>query len=93
MPLTVPVLRVLEACRGERTEGPLVLRPVSGKPIGRRDCYRMVLRIAKAAGIARHISPHSLRHAAITNALDAGGVNSCLTHLNRGDASPAPRLT
>jgi integrase len=32
----------------------------------------MVVRIAKAAGIARHISPHSLRHAAITNALDAG---------------------
>jgi len=32
----------------------------------------MVLRIAKAAGIPRHISPHTLRHAAITNALDAG---------------------
>lgn len=32
MPLTVPVLRVLEACRGQRTDGPLVLRPVSGKP-------------------------------------------------------------
>jgi hypothetical protein len=31
----------------------------------------MVARIAKAAGIPRHISPHSLRHAAITNALDA----------------------
>jgi site-specific recombinase XerD len=72
MPLTVPVLRVLEACRGERTDGPLVLRPVSGKPIDRRDCYRMVARIAKAAAIPRHISPHSLRHAAITNALDAG---------------------
>ena len=26
----------------------------------------------EAAGIPRHISPHSLRHAAITNALDAG---------------------
>ncbi len=26
----------------------------------------------KAAGIPRHISPHSLRHAAIPNALDAG---------------------
>jgi site-specific recombinase XerD len=38
-----------------------VLRPNSGKPIDRRDCYRMVLRIAKAAGIPRHISPHSLR--------------------------------
>jgi hypothetical protein len=32
----------------------------------------MVQRIAKAAAIPRHISPHSLRHAAITNALDAG---------------------
>jgi len=72
MPLTVPVLRVLEACRGERTTGPLVLRPTSGSPIDRRDAYRMVTRIAKAAGIPRHISPHSLRHAAIINALDAG---------------------
>ena len=72
MPLTVPVIRVLEACRGQRAEGPLVLRPVSGKPIDRRDVYRMVRRIAKTAGIPRHISPHSLRHAAITNALDAG---------------------
>ncbi|MDQ5839867.1 MAG: tyrosine-type recombinase/integrase [Chloroflexota bacterium] len=72
MPLTVPVLRVLEACRGQRTSGPLVLRPVSGKPIDRRDVHRMVARIAKAAAIPRHISPHSLRHAAITNALDAG---------------------
>ncbi len=35
MPLTVPVLRVLEACRGDRTDGRLVLRPVSGKPIDR----------------------------------------------------------
>ena len=72
MPLTVPVLRVLEACRGQRTSGPLVLRPISGQPIDRRDAYRMVAWIAKAAGIPRHISPHSLRHAAITNALDAG---------------------
>jgi site-specific recombinase XerD len=72
MPLTVPVLRVLEACRGERSDGPLVLRPASLRPIDRRDVYRMVQRIAKAAGTPRHISPHSLRHAAITNALDAG---------------------
>jgi integrase/recombinase XerD len=72
MPLTVPVLRVLEACRGHRTTGPLILRPISGKPVDRRDVYRMVLRIATVAGIPRHISPHSLRHAAITNALDAG---------------------
>ncbi|NHA70087.1 tyrosine-type recombinase/integrase [Phycicoccus flavus] len=72
MPVTVPVLRALEACRGDRAEGPLILRPQSGNPIDRRDVYRMVTRIATTAGIPRHISPHSLRHAAITNALDAG---------------------
>ena len=72
MPVTVPVLRVLEACRGERTEGPLILRPRTGNRIDRRDVYRMVARIAKAACVPRQISPHSLRHAAITNALDAG---------------------
>jgi hypothetical protein len=44
MPVTIPVLRVLEACRGQRSSGPLVLRPVSGKPIDRRDAYRMVAR-------------------------------------------------
>jgi integrase/recombinase XerD len=71
MPVTVPVLRTLEACRGQRAEGPLILRPVSGKPIDRRDVYRMVVRIATVARIPRHVSPHSLR-AAITNALDAG---------------------
>lgn len=30
MPLTVPMLRVLEVCRSERTEGRLILRPLSG---------------------------------------------------------------
>ncbi len=49
-----------------------MLRPASGKPIDRRDAYRMVARIANVAGIPRHISPHWLRHAAITHALDAG---------------------
>ena len=43
-----------------------MLRPLSGRPIDRRDAYRMVVHIAKVAGIPRHISPHSLRHAAIT---------------------------
>lgn len=72
MPLTIPVLRILEACRGQRSMRPLILRPSAGNPIDRRDVYRMVVRIAKVAGIPRDISPHSLRRAAITNALDAG---------------------
>jgi integrase/recombinase XerD len=45
---------------------------MSGQPTDRRDCHRMVTRIAKGAGIPRHISPYSLRHAAITNGLEAG---------------------
>ena len=49
-----------------------MLRPDAGEPVDRRDVYRMVQRIAREAGISRHISPHSLGHAAITNALDAG---------------------
>ncbi len=73
MPVTVPVLRVLEACRGQRTSGPLVLRPVSGNPIDRRDVYPMVARIAKTTRIPGTSAPtRSLRHVAITNALDAG---------------------
>jgi integrase/recombinase XerD len=59
MPLTVPVLRVLEACRGQLSTGPLILRPVTGNPIDRPDAYRMVARIAKAAGIPGHISSGS----------------------------------
>ena len=56
MPLTVPVLKVPEACRGQRTSRALVLRPVSGKPIDRSTAYRMVARIAQTAQIPRHIS-------------------------------------
>ena len=50
---SVPVLRVLEARRGQGTSGPLVLRPVSGNPIDRADVYRSVQRNAKAAQIQR----------------------------------------
>jgi integrase/recombinase XerD len=53
-------------CRGQRTSGPLVLRPVSGQPIDRRDAYRMVTRIATTATIRRHISPRTLNPFAVT---------------------------
>ena len=39
MPITIPVLRVLEACRGQRASGPLILRPVS--PPARRPARRL----------------------------------------------------
>ena len=91
IPLIVPVLPALGASRGQRTpRNPRVLRPVSGKPIDRRDVYRMVLRIAKFAGLPRQVSQYSLRHAAaITNALDAGVLLRDAQTLPR-QADPAP---
>lgn len=43
-----------------------------GSRLDRHAAGRIVRRLAKGAGITKPISPHSLRHAAITAALDAG---------------------
>ena len=73
--VTIPIAprtsRALDLYIGERTTGPIFL----GVEGGRMDRYcadRMVKRLAKQAGIDKHISPHSLRHSFITAALDAG---------------------
>lgn len=71
MPLPVPVLRALDACAGDRTTGPLLLR-ADGDQLDRRTADRWVKALAKRAGITKRISPHSLRHSMVTNALDAG---------------------
>jgi site-specific recombinase XerD len=62
---------VVDLYIGERVSGPIFL----GAKGGRMDRYaadRMVKRLASRAGIAKRISPHSLRHSFITAALDAG---------------------
>ena len=48
MPLTVPVLRVLEACRGQRTAGPLILN-------GLASSLTVVSPSASRARIARRV--------------------------------------
>ena len=40
--------------------------------MNRHAATRIVTRLAKTAGVTKHISPHSLRHSFITAALDAG---------------------
>jgi site-specific recombinase XerD len=40
--------------------------------MNRHAATRIVRRLAKRAGVTKHISPHSLRHSFITAALDAG---------------------
>lgn len=58
-------LRVSEACSidVEDVGRPLLLAR-SGNRLNRHAATRIVRRLAKAAGITKHISPHSLRHTA-----------------------------
>ena len=54
-----------------RTDGFLVLAN-DGGPLNRFQATRAIRRLTRAADITKHISPHSLRHTAVTLALDAG---------------------
>jgi integrase/recombinase XerD len=60
--------------RGDPAEGPLFLTP-SGLTIYELYVHRLIRRLSRRAGItaAGVLSPHSLRHTAITEILDATG--------------------
>ncbi len=61
IPLAPRTARAIDLAIGERTEGPLFIT-ADGKRLDRHG----------AARIAKQVSPHTLRHAFITAALDAG---------------------
>jgi site-specific recombinase XerD len=71
IPLAPRTARAIELAIGERAEGPLFLAG-DRRRLDRHGAARIVRRVARRAGIAKHISPHTLRHAFITAALDAG---------------------
>jgi integrase/recombinase XerD len=71
IPLPPRIARALDLAGGERRSGPLLLAG-SGLRLNRHAATRIVRRLARAAGITKHISPHSLRHSFITACLDAG---------------------
>lgn len=71
IPLAPRTTRAIDAAIGDRTEGPLLAR-ADGSRLDRHAAGRVVRRLARRAGIDKPISPHSLRHATITAALDAG---------------------
>lgn len=71
VPLPPSIARKFDAARGERTSGPLLVRK-DGTRMTRRSADRVVKRIAKAAGVDKSVSPHDLRAAAITLALESG---------------------
>ncbi|MEI6241187.1 MAG: tyrosine-type recombinase/integrase, partial [Planctomycetia bacterium] len=71
IPLNAPTRHALEAVIGTRTTG-LILQTSTGKALDRHNVAKLVSTVAERAGISKRISPHSLRHTAITAALDAG---------------------
>jgi integrase/recombinase XerD len=71
MPLAPRVARALDLAIGDRFEGPIFVDG-TGERLDRHAAGRIVRRVARQAGIAKRVGPHTLRHAFITAALDAG---------------------
>ena len=71
IPLAPRTARAIDLAVGERCEGPIFVG-ADGERIDRHAAGRIVRRVARRAGIAKRVGPHTLRHAFITAALDAG---------------------
>ena len=71
IPLAPRTARAIDMAIGERTDGPVFLA-ADRRRLDRYPAGRIVRRIARRAGIAKIVTPHTLRHAFITAALDAG---------------------
>jgi integrase/recombinase XerD len=71
IPLAPRTARAIDLVVGDRCEGPIFVA-TTGERIDRHAAGRIVRRIARMAGIAKRVGPHTLRHAFITAALDAG---------------------
>jgi integrase/recombinase XerD len=71
IPLAPRTARAIDLATGERAEGPLFTAG-DGRRLDRHGAARIVRRVTRRAGIAKHVGPHTLRHAFITAALDAG---------------------
>jgi integrase/recombinase XerD len=71
IPLAPRTARAIDLAVGERVEGPMFIAP-DGRRLDRHGAARIVRRAARRAGITKPAGPHTLRHAFITAALDAG---------------------
>ncbi len=71
IPLAPRTARAIDLAISERTDGPIFLA-ADGRRLDRHGAARIVRRAARKARIAKPVGPHTLRHAFITAALDAG---------------------
>jgi integrase/recombinase XerD len=61
VPLAPRTARAIDLAVGERSEGPVFLS-ADGRRLDRHGAGRMVRRVARRAGIAKPVGPHTLRH-------------------------------
>jgi len=71
IPLAPRTARAIDLAIGERPGGPIFLA-AGGQRLDRHGAARIVRRAAARARITNPVGPHTLRHAFITAALDAG---------------------
>ena len=71
IPLAPRTARAIDLAVGERADGPIFLA-TDGQRLNRHGAARLVRRVARRAQISKPVGPHTLRHAFITAALDAG---------------------
>jgi len=71
IPLAPRTARAIDLAIGERTAGPVFLA-ADGRRLDRHGAGRVVRKVARREGIGKAVTPHTLRHAFITAALDAG---------------------
>jgi integrase/recombinase XerD len=71
VPLAPRTARAIDLAVGERLAGPIFLA-ADGRRLDRHGAARIVRRTARKAGIIKNVGPHTMRHAFITAALDAG---------------------
>jgi integrase/recombinase XerD len=88
-PVVADAVDEMLAERGNPADGPLFVTP-TGRPIYHMYVYRLVRRLARRAGLpaADRITPHGLRHAAITLYLQRTNGNVRGAQLFAGHARP-----
>jgi len=87
IPLAPRTARAIDLAIGERTEGPVFLA-ADGRRLDRHGAGRIVRKTARRAGIAKTVTPHTLRHAFIT-AAQGRGVASDATFRDRREEAVA----
>ena len=88
IPLAPRTARAIDLAIGERTDGPVFLA-ADGRRLDRHGAGRIVRKVTRRAGIAKTVTPHTLRHAFITAAQVSGVAAAASFGTSREHVLPA----